>query len=532
MADSTRRSFLHAAGASVAGLAVGRVLQGQTPGQRRPNILFAIADDASFPYMGAYGCTWVKTPAFDRVAREGLLFNNAYTPNAKCAPSRACVLTGRNSWQLREAANHWCHFPADIKVYPETLAENGYFVGSTAKGWAPGVARDAAGKPRQLAGRPFNARKLQPPTKQISSNDYAGNFEDFLNARPKDQPFCFWYGSTEPHRGFEYGSGVKKGGKEPADVTAVPKIWPDNQTVRTDMLDYAFELEWFDTHLGKMLALLEQRGELENTIVVVTADNGMAFPRAKGQAYELSNHLPLAIMWKAGIRNPGRKIDDCVSFIDFAPTFLELAGVKWGESGMLPAAGRSLSDIFTAPGAGQVNPQRDHVLIGKERHDVGRPGDVGYPIRGIVKDRLLYIHNFETARWPAGNPETGYLNCDGGATKTAILEMRNTDQHQYWQQAFGLRPQEELYDLRKDPDCIQNMAQSAEYAQARQQLQAQLFAELKQQEDPRMFGKGDVFDKYPYADPSGVNFYERYMNGEKLNAGWVSPTDFDKRPGK
>jgi arylsulfatase A-like enzyme len=480
--------------------------------------------------MGAYGCTWVQTPAFDRVAREGLLFNNAYTPNAKCAPSRACVLTGRNSWQLREAANHWCHFPADIKVYPETLAENGYFVGSTAKGWAPGIARDAAGKPRQLAGRPFNARKLEPPTKQISNIDYAGNFEGFLDARPKDQPFCFWYGSTEPHRGFEYGSGVSKGGKNPADVTGVPKAWPDNETIRTDMLDYAFELEHFDRHLGKMLDLLEQRGELDNTIVVVTADNGMAFPRAKGQAYELSNHLPLAIMWKAGIRNPGRAIEDYVSFIDLAPTFLEMAGVKWSDSGMQPATGRSLADIFNAPGGGQVNPQRDHVLIGKERHDIGRPGDVGYPIRGIVKNRLLYIHNFETGRWPAGNPETGYLNCDGGATKTAILEMRNTDQHHFWQQAFGMRPQEELYDLRKDPDCVQNMAQSAEHAEVKKQLQEQLFAELRQQGDPRMLGQGEIFDKYPYADEKGAGFYERYMNGEKMNAGWVNPGDFDKSP--
>ena len=157
---------------------------------------------------------------------------------------------------------------------------------------------------------------------------------------------------------------------------------------------------------------------------------------------------------------------------------------------------------------------------------------MGYPIRGIVKNRMLYIHNFETGRWPAGNPETGYLNCDGGATKTAILEMRNTDQHYFWQQAFGMRPQEELYDLRKDPDCVQNMAQSAEYAEEKKQLQAQLFAELRQQEDPRMFGKGEIFDKYPYADEKGAGFYERYMKGEKMNAGWVNPTDFDKRPGK
>lgn len=528
----TRRSFLHAASAGTLAMALGQHAQGQAQAARRPNILFCLADDVSYPHMGAYGCTWVKTPAFDRVAREGLLFDNAYTPNAKCAPSRACMLTGRNSWQLREAANHWPFFPADIKVYTETLAENGYFVGATAKGWAPGVANDASGKPRHLAGRPFNARKLQPPAQHISNIDYAGNFEAFMDARPKDQPFCFWYGSLEPHRAYEYGAGVRKGGKNTADITQVPKAWPDNETVRTDMLDYAFELEHFDTHLGRMLDLLEQHGELENTIVIVTADNGMPFPRAKGQTYELSNHLPLAIMWKAGIRNPGRRINDYVSFIDFAPTFLEVAGIPWNASGMLPTPGRSLTDIFNAPATGQVNPQRDRVLIGKERHDVGRPGDAGYPIRGIVRDRMLYIHNFETDRWPSGNPETGYLNCDGSPTKTAILATRNTDDHHHWQQSFGLRPREELYDLRKDPDCVTNLADSAEHAQLKQKLRDELFAELKAQEDPRMFGRGDVFDKHPYADEKNRNFHERYMSGEKLQAGWVNPTDFDQRPGR
>lgn len=87
----------------------------------RPNILFCIADDASFPHMGAYGCSWVQTPGFDRVAKEGILFTRCYTPNAKCAPSRSCILTGRNSWQLEEAANHWPHFPSKFKTYAETL---------------------------------------------------------------------------------------------------------------------------------------------------------------------------------------------------------------------------------------------------------------------------------------------------------------------------------------------------------------------------------------------------------------------------
>ncbi|HAV62902.1 MAG TPA: heparan N-sulfatase, partial [Verrucomicrobiales bacterium] len=174
----------------------------------QPNILFAISDDQSFPHAGAYGTKWVKTPAFDRVAREGLLFMRAYTPNAKCAPSRACILTGRNSWQLKEAANHIPFFPAEFRTWVEALGEHGYFTGMTAKGWSPGVANDADGKPRQMTGRPFNARKLQPPARAISGNDYAGNFEDFLAAAPKDRPWSFWYGCTEPHRGYEYGAGV------------------------------------------------------------------------------------------------------------------------------------------------------------------------------------------------------------------------------------------------------------------------------------------------------------------------------------
>src|SRR5690606_3009331 len=116
-------------------------------------------------------------------------------------------------------------------------------------------------------------------------------------------------------------------------------FWPDNDTVRADMLDYAYEIEYFDQHLQRMLDILEARGELENTLVVVTADNGMPFPRTKGQEYEYSNHLPLAVMWPAGISSPGREVNDFVSFIDFSPTFLELAEVEAAGSGMQPITG-------------------------------------------------------------------------------------------------------------------------------------------------------------------------------------------------
>ena len=505
----------------------GRVTAEPTP----PNILFAIADDWSFGHAGAYDCGWVKTPAFDRVAAEGLLFLRAYTPNAKCAPSRACILTGRNSWQLKAAANHTPIFPPEFKSYAETLAEHGWFVGVTAKGWGPGTAKDADGKPRAIAGRAFNRRSAPPPAKGIGPNDYAGNFEDFLDAAPPGRPWCFWYGAIEPHRSYEYGSGVAKGGKRTADIPRVPGYWPDNEVVRNDLLDYAFEVEHFDRHLGRMLALLEARGQLSNTLVVATSDHGMPFPRGKGQAYDESNHVPLAAMWKRGIRAPGRVVEDYVSFIDLAPTFIELAGLQWGETGMASSLGRSLTDIFASTKSGQVNPERDHVLIGKERHDIGRPHDWGYPIRGIVKDNRLYVENFEPARWPAGNPETGYLNCDGGPTKTEVLRARtDPDQRRYWDLCFGKRPGVELYDVGEDPDCLVNLAGRSDARGLQDRLRDQLMTELKAQGDPRMFGEGHVFDEYPYGQESMRGFYERYLKGEKLKAGWVNESDFEKEP--
>ncbi len=493
----------------------------------RPNILFVLADDWGCGDAGAYGRSWIQTPAFDRVAQDGLRFENAYTPNAKCAPSRAGLLTGRNPWQLKEAANHGGFFPLEYSTYAEALGQHGYFVGMTGKGWAPGVALDAEGKDRPLTGRAFDQRTAPPPTTGISPNDYSANFQDFLDAAPGNEPWCFWFGCREPHRPYEYGSGAAKGGKAIADIDRVPPYWPDTATVRNDLLDYALAVEHFDRHLGRMLAELEQRGQLDNTLVVVTSDNGMPFPRVKGNLYEAANHLPFAVMWKNGIRQPGRVVRDYVSFIDLAPTFLEVAGVPWDQSGMSPITGRSLTDIFRSD---QPNPARDHLLLGQERHDVGRPHDQGYPIRSIIKDGWLYSRNFEPDRWPACNPETGYLNTDGSPTKTEILNANRAkpgDPH--WLLCFGKRPAEELFDLDADPDCMNNLAAVPKHQPRRAALQALMMDELKKQGDPRLFGRGEDFDNYPYAG-NARNFYERFMRGEVPDSGWVSPTDFEPEP--
>lgn len=494
----------------------------------RPNILFCISDDQSFPHASAYGTEWVNTPAFDRVASEGILFMNAYTPNAKCAPSRSCIITGRNSWQLEEAANHVPFFPAKFKTYVEALSDAGYHTGYTGKGWAPGNPGMKNNRKRELIGPVFNEQKTIPPARFISEVDYSANFEAFLESNRSDAPFCFWYGGMEPHRRYQFQAGITQGGKNLQMIEKVFDFWPDNDTVRTDMLDYAFEIEYFDQHLIRMLQILEDRGELDNTIVIVTSDNGMPFPRVKGQTYEYSHHLPLAIMWKNGIADPGRKYEALVSFTDFAPTFLEIAGVEAEKSGILPMEGTSLVPVFE----NRSDPhRRDFMVIGKERHDLGRPDDTGYPVRGIIRGDFLYLTNFKSDRWPSGNPETGYMNTDGSPTKTFILhENRNQGPTQYWTWSFGRKGEEELYNISQDPDCIFNLVDQDDWhRKLKEDMRNLMGAELRREGDPRVLGNGDVFDQYPYAQDN-KDFYNRFMAGEKLKAGWINQSDIETKP--
>ncbi|MDB4451587.1 sulfatase [bacterium] len=474
----------------------------------RPNILFIIADDASFAHFGVNGCTWVNTPNVDQMAKEGINFTSAYTPNPKCGPSRSVIITGLNPWQLGAAINHNAVLDPKFKSYAETLKENGYHTGFTGKGWRPGVAegRDVLGK--NHAGH----REKKSLSKRISKNDYAKNFEQFLTDKDSSKPFAFWVGCNEPHRAYEFKSGVKNG-KKLDSIPEVPAYWPDTEAVRHDMLDYALEVEHFDKHVGGCLAALKRKGLLENTLVIVTSDNGMPFPRVKGHPYHEAAHMPFIAMWKNGIKEPGRVSDQFVSFIDLAPTFLEMAGISTEKSGMLPSPGRSLLEIFKTS---HDIPQRDTVLMGRERNDPGRPSDLGYPVRVIRKGSLFYIHNFKPTRWPSANPLTGFKDTDPSPTLGAVVE--GGENSTPWKLSLGKRGAEELYDVEKDPKCLTDLSQNPEYAEQMVALKKDLFEKLTQQGDLRMTGKGDWYDgpDNPYGKKDEQSFYQRISDGEKL----------------
>lgn len=500
-------------------------------GDDRPNILFCILDDASYQHMGAYGCSYSETPAFDRVAEEGLLFTKAYTSKSLSAPSRAVILTGRHPWQLEEASSQFSFFPSQYKTFPEALRENGYVTGFTGKGWAPGDPGEENGKPRLLIGESWDRKKTKPPTTGLSGIDYSSNFEEFLKEVNPGAPWFFWCGPHEPHRRYEYGSGVAKGGMNVASVDSVPSFWPDSTVTRMDILDYVYEIEYADSHFLKCLKILEDQDKLDNTLVIITSDNGMPFPRIKSNAYEYSLHMPLAIMWKNGIRHPGRVVKELTGFVDLAPTLLEVAGVRFEKSGLMPSTGISLTDIFRNKEL-KGNKLRNHLLFGQERQGNSRPNNQGYPIRGIITEDFLYLDNLENDRWPAGNPETGYMNCDGSPVKSQILELyRQGKNSLYWDLAFGKRlSKEELYNVSEDQECMVNLAGDASFQELKSALREIMLRELKDQDDPRIEGNGDVFDTYPFSQSFVHNLYEKYMDGiSDENVSWINSSDVEEK---
>lgn len=451
--------------------------------EKRPNILFVCADDMS--HASCYGYEFVSTPHFDSLARQGLRFNRMYTPSSKCAPSRAVILTGRNPWQLEGAANHKPVWPGKFKSVVEALTDNGYFTGFTGKGWSPGVHP----KGRDLTGIEYN--KLRIPEKltlKVSPYDYAANFKQFMSDRPDGEPFFFWYGAKEPHRGYEFKSGVKAG-KRIEDLDFLPTFWGDAESVKHDILDYAVEVEYFDRHLGDILMHLEELGEANNTLIIATSDNSMPFPRYKGHPHEFATRIPFVVKWPGKIQNPGRVCNEFSSVIDLAPTFLKAAGVSEADSGMQTLQGKSLFDFFSGEAVA-----RDHVLTGRERNDMCRPNGWGYPVRSFHKGNYVYMHNFEQDRWPGGNPESGWRDTDWGPTKSQLV-YKEQEQSTY-DFCFGKRPQEEFYDVVTDPECLSNLATIPEYASLTMKMKAALFDELKKQGDPRMLGNGQVFDQY------------------------------------
>ena len=496
---------------------------------KRPNILFAISDDQSFFHTGMAGCTFVNTPAFDRIAREGVYFTNCYAGSPGCAPSRSTLVTGRYHWQNEQAGQHASSWPKEYVPFVDLLARNGYFTGRTGKGVAPFQyarsekdslwrSEDAGGVARSTIRYEEGSMEDERTAEGINKLNYFANFKYFMEHREAGKPFFFWYGSTEPHREYEKDS-WKRSGKRLVDVQ-VPEFLPNNDIIRGDLLDYAVEIEWFDAQLKRMLDYLEAIGELDNTIVIVTSDNGMPFPRVKANSFEYGVHVPLAIRYPKDFPG-GRTVKGPVSFVDFAPTILELTGTS--QEGMLPITGKSMKEILESKKQGDELETRQYVFAGRERHSSSRYLNWGYPQRIIRSKDFLLIWNLKPERWPAGAPqrinpdnenellpiygidksgkhrsEWAFTDIDASPTKSYIVENWNNDKISYFfDLAVAKRPDFELFDINLDPFCLTNLIGNKAFADIENELKGALMDELKKTQDPRIVGPDkEVFDSY------------------------------------
>ena len=507
----------------------------------RPNILFAFADDWG-RYARAYAevegersiNALLETPNFDRVAKEGVLFTNAFVPAPSCTPCRSSILTGRYFWQTgRGAILSGAVWNSSIPSYPLMLENAGYHIGYTYKVWSPGTPRDepygGARTRYEPAGRNYgqfshwvtaHAGELGiEGAKQALYEETRRNFDAFLAARPEGAPFCYWWGPTNTHRSWERGSGKALWGLEPDDLKGrLPRFLPDVHEIREDVCDYLGECQAFDAGLGVLLGRLQELGELDNTLIVVSGDHGIpGLPRGKCNLYDIGCEVALAARWPGRIP-AGRVVEDFVNLMDLAPTFLEAAGTA-KPGGM---CARSLVSVLESPDQGRVDPERAFVVTGRERHvSTARAGNLPYPQRAIRTADYLYIRNFAPDRWPMGDPRglddldaaappyeelasnthVAYGDLDASPTKAWMIHHRKEERvTPLYAIGFGKRPQEELYDLRTDPDHMHNLADDPGHDAVRRQLEAQLMHVLREQADPRVVESPCRYEAPPYTD--------------------------------
>ncbi len=511
-----------------------------TPEEKRPNIVFAFADDWGrqagiySEVLGKGGINDVlSTPNFDQIAKKGVLFKNAFVNAPSCTPCRSALFSGQYFWRTKRAAIlQGAIWDTKIPVWPLLLRDAGYHIGKSWKVWSPGSPGDAPFGGNKYAyqkvGRRINGFS-QSVTKIVKSGtkveaakkmlyeEVRSNFSDFFKARKDNKPFCYYFGPTNVHRKWIKGSAKALWGINPDDLKGkMPPFLPDVHDVREDLADYFGEIQAFDASLGVLIEELKKRGEYENTIIVVSGDHGPpGFPHGKCNLYDFGVGVPLAISGP-GIQG-GRVVEDFVGIPDIAPTLLKAAKTKIPEV----MTAKSLWPVLSSKKEGLVDPSRTFVVVGRERHvALARAGNLPYPQRAIrTKDHLL-VYNFKPERYPLGDPyrldtdkepnakeltNNTFVTLpdeDAGPTKSwIVLNRKNPKWKFYFDHAYGKRPQVELFDMKKDPHQMKNVAGDSSYQEVKKQLIEKLMGILKETGDPRLIDDGKFFETPPMAGP-------------------------------
>lgn len=435
----------------------------------RPNILFLVAEDMS-SRVGAFGDSLAQTPNIDKLASQGVRYTNVFTTAGVCAPSRAGLITGMNQISMggqhmrtgsRPAGGYYCVPPPEMKAFPELLRTAGYYTFNIAKedyqfsGMLPGSGPFTIWDDENNNNLWRERRKGQPFFGMINfmETHESGLFRPFGN---KPHSFLhFIMQLMRPAMLMSRSINYEAKTVDP-DKIKLPPYYPDTKAVREDIARFYNNINAMDAVVGNILERLEKDGLAESTIVVWTTDHGDCLPRAKRDLTLSGLKVPMVIYWPEAYRpnnvKPGTADDRLTSFVDLAPTFLDIAKAPKPEY----LQGISLLSDST----------NQYVYAAKDRID-----EIYYRQRAIIDKRFEYIES-----WYPEVPDGEHIKFrDNIEMMRDMWKLKNEnklDKNQIlWFEPTG---KERLYDLEKDPYELHNLAADTAYTETLNRIKTAL----------------------------------------------------------
>lgn len=432
----------------------------------KPNILFLLSDDHSYPFLGCYGDKNVKTPTLDQLAAEGMKFHRFFTTAPQCVPSRASLMTGRSPVAAR-ITRFSSPLAKDEITLPELLrSQAGYFTGICGRSYhLDGSGKHFGSEMEEI----FEKHKLKTFAERVdflnvcADDLVASKLEAFLELKPADKPFFMWANFSDPHHEWNAPAEYRP---DPASLT-LPAHWPDLPGMRSQLADYCGEVNRLDHTVAGVLAVLKKRGLLDTTVIVFIGDNGAAFPHGKGSLYDPGCNVPCIVRWP-GVVKPGTESRALLSGEDLAPTLLAAAGV---------APGSKMSGVSFLPLLkGEAHEPRKHIFLERGPHGnapvaLGMSNS-GYDLsRAVRSDHHKFIYN--CTPWIPYSP----VDSAGGAAWKQMREAKEQGKLSAGLVATYFttpRPVYELYDLDADPSELNNLSGKPALAAAERSLRLAL----------------------------------------------------------
>jgi len=443
---------------------------------KRPNILWLVSEDNN-PFLGCYGDPLARTPTIDKLSREGITYERCFAQPV-CAPSRFALITGMFAVSCGPAEHMRASgkIPVWLQGFPVYLRESGYYATNNAK-------------------TDYNS-----PINPAQTWDESGKSAHYLKRKDAAQPFFAVFNHEVTHESClfpEQGPRLTGPATDPAKVR-IPPYQPDTPEIRADWARYYDCLSALDDQIAKKLKDLAEAGLAEDTIIFYYADNGGVLPRSKRFLQQSGTHVPLIVYYPPKWRHlapakPGSRISDPVSFVDFAPTVLSLAGIKAPET----MQGRAFAGTFKSEPNAYVFCTRDRM---DERYDM---------MRSVMDKRWLYIRNFrpdlpyvqrlEYQFRARGYQSWARVAAEGKLTKATAM---------FW----GEKPTEELYDMSKDPDSVRNLAGDPAQREILERMRAALRRHTVEIADNGFIPEGSVLEGFEAARAKGAVAFERVFD--------------------